>query len=145
MVSKQLAKHCYQQYKMNHQGYHGYKHWSRVFQNGKHIAKAENANIKVVGLFSLLHDTQRINENRDPQHGYRAAQHAYSIRGRFFDITDQEMRLLDEALTYHSDGYTDADITVQTCWDADRLDLTRVGIMPKAEKLCTQTAKDAIC
>jgi len=67
-----------------------------------------------------------------------------SIRGKWFDLSNKEMRLLDEALTYHSDGYTDADITVQTCWDADRLDLGRVGVQPSEKKLCTQTAKNAI-
>jgi hypothetical protein len=35
-----------------------------------------------------------------------------------------------------------ADITVQTCWDADRLELGRVGTMPKAEYLCTDAGKD---
>ena len=34
----------------------------------------------------------------------------------------------------------DADITVQVCWDADRLDLGRVGIRPFCHKLCTASA-----
>lgn len=41
----------------------------------------------------------------------------------------------------HSDGLTDADITVQVCWDADRLDLGRVGVRPHARYLCTDAAK----
>ena len=36
-----------------------------------------------------------------------------------------------------------ADITVQTCWDADRLDLGRVGIRPHPKYLCTAVAKGA--
>ncbi len=28
------------------------------------------------------------------------------------------------------------------CWDADRLDLGRVGITPRRKKLCTEGAKD---
>ena len=40
------------------------------------------------------------------------------------------MELLIEACKYHSDGFTEADITVQTFRDADRLDLGRVGIRP---------------
>ena len=51
------------------------------------------------------------------------------------------MDLLTEALTYHSDGYTEGNITVQVCWDADRLDLGRVGIRPDPDRLCTNTAK----
>ncbi len=37
---------------------------------------------------------------------------------------------------------TAGDITVQTCWDADRLDLGRVGITPNPRWLCTACAKD---
>jgi hypothetical protein len=33
------------------------------------------------------------------------------------------------------------EITVQTCWDADWLDLGRVGIMPDPRYLCTIAAK----
>jgi uncharacterized protein len=33
------------------------------------------------------------------------------------------------------------DVTVQTCWDADRLDLGRVGIRPVASRLCTPAAR----
>jgi len=34
----------------------------------------------------------------------------------------------------------DADPTVQTCWDADRLDLGRVGIKPAARYLSLEAA-----
>ena len=49
--------------------------------------------------------------------------------------------LLRSTLRYHSDGYTEADITVQVCWDASRLDLGRVGIKPVAHRLCTYSAQ----
>ena len=109
--------------------------------NGRLLADTENANLKVVELFCLLHDTQRRNEDRDPEHGSRAADYAQAIRGTLFELNEEEMELLDEALRYHSDGYVDADITVQVCWDADRLDLGRVGIRPSYHKLCTASAK----
>jgi len=41
----------------------------------------------------------------------------------------------------YTDGLIDADVTIQTCWDADRLDLGRVGITPERTKLCTRAAK----
>ncbi|MBT6306735.1 MAG: hypothetical protein HOJ18_10990 [Rhodospirillaceae bacterium] len=44
--------------------------------NGRLLAGMENANIRVVELFCLLHDTQRRNEYRDPAHGRRAARYA---------------------------------------------------------------------
>ena len=40
------------------------------------------------------------------------------------------MRLLRTACRYHSDGKLHPNLTVQTCWDADRLDLGRVDIEP---------------
>ena len=126
---------------MDHNGFHGFAHWMRVLHNGRLLAETENANLKIVELFCLLHDTQRQNEDRDPEHGPRAAEYAHSSRGTLFDLKDDEMELLDEALRYHSDGYVEADITVQVCWDADRLDLGRVGIKPTPSRLCTYTAQ----
>ena len=32
-------------------------------------------------------------------------------------------------------------MTIETCWDADRLDLGRVGITPHPSHLCTEAAK----
>ena len=126
---------------MDHNGYHGFGHWMRVLHNGRLLAGMENANLGVVELFCLLHDTQRQNERIDPSHGRRAARYAEALRGIWFDINDEEMELLTEALEYHSDGYTDGDITVQVCWDADRLDLGRVGIKPAPHRLCTASAQ----
>jgi len=40
-------------------------------------------------------------------------------------------------------GVIRCDSTVLTCWDADRLDLGRVGITPKAIYLCTDAAQTA--
>ena len=60
-----------------------------------------------------------------------------------FEASTEEMNLLVEACTGHSDGNTEADITVQTCWGADRLDLGRVGVRPNPKYLCTAVAKEA--
>ena len=38
-------------------------------------------------------------------------------------------------MMHHSDGAVDVDPAIQTCWDADRLDLGRVGIKPAAKYL----------
>ena len=141
IVTKAFVEHYCEAYQMDHNGYHGFDHWMRVLYNGRLLAGMENANIRVVELFCLLHDTQRHNEYRGPSHGRRAARYARSLRGAQFDISDEEMNLLTEALKYHSDGYTEANITVQVCWDADRLDLGRVGIKPAPHRLCTASAK----
>ena len=53
------------------------------------------------------------------------------------------MDLLEYACVHHTDGLTDADPTVQACWDADRRDLPRVGVTVKPHRLCTTAAKAA--
>ena len=52
--------------------------------------------------------------------------------------------MLTYAVRHHSDGLIEADVTVQTCWDADRLDLGRVGIVPRPDRLCTAHARDPV-
>lgn len=42
------------------------------------------------------------------------------------------------------EGQTLGDATVLTCWDADRLDLGRVGIRPHPHRLCTEAARDPV-
>ena len=68
IVTQAFIEFCCEAYQMDHKGFHGFEHWMRVLHNGRLLASAEGANIKVVELFSLLHDTQRFNENRDPEH-----------------------------------------------------------------------------
>jgi uncharacterized protein len=53
-----------------------------------------------------------------------------------------DFKRLYSACAHHTDGLTDGDPTVQTCWDADRLDLGRVGIIPKKKFLGTEAARD---
>ncbi len=36
----------------------------------------------------------------------------------------------------------EGDVTVRTCWDADRLDLGQVEIRPDRRYLCTEAARD---
>jgi uncharacterized protein len=44
------------------------------------------------------------------------------------------------ALQHHSGGEVSTNATIQTCWDADRLDLGRVGIFPSAQYLSHEAA-----
>jgi uncharacterized protein len=122
-------------------GHHGVAHWARVLENGARLSKETGANISVVRLFAVLHDSKRVNEGTDPDHGQRAADFATSIRGSVFDLPDDEFELLHRACAGHTHERTHPDITIQTCWDADRLDLGRVGILPSPDRLCTEAAR----
>jgi uncharacterized protein len=77
----------------------------------------------------------------DDGHGERGGGLALALRGEWFSISDDDFDLLYEACACHTDGRTEAKITIQTCWDADRLDLGRVRICPDPAKLCTPAAK----
>ncbi len=123
------------------EGDHGVAHWARVLENGRRLSVETGANIEVVNLFAVLHDSRRLNEHTDPQHGPRAAAFARRIRGHLFELPETEFRLLYRACAGHTHERTHPDITIQTCWDADRLDLGRVGITPEPHYLCTEAAK----
>ncbi len=74
-------------------------------------------------LFAVLHDSKRINDGHDPEHGPRAASFAAKLRGEAFELTDSQFHILQAACAGHTNKLTHPDITVQTCFDADRLDL----------------------
>jgi len=122
-------------------GDHGVIHWARVLENGLKVAEISGADLEVVRLFALFHDSRRINEYRDDGHGLRGGEFARSLRGSLVHLDNTRFELLFEACRLHTDGHTDGDLTLQACWDADRLDLGRVGIRPRPHRLCTDAAR----
>lgn len=122
-------------------GIHGLSHWVRVLENGLKLAEVTGADRTVVSLFALFHDSKRVNEHIDPKHGRRGADFARTLRGSLFELDDHRFNLLYVACDRHTDGHTRADVTIQTCWDSDRLDLGRVGTTPAPQYLCTDAAK----
>lgn len=125
-------------------GYHGVVHWARVLENGLRIASVTGADREVVTLFALFHDARRVNEDHDDGHGLRGAELARTLRGSLVHLDDARFALLHDACRLHTDGLTVADPTLQACWDADRLDLGRVGITPDPRRLCTDAARDLL-
>ena len=138
----ELVHTVVRQFALAPDGEHGLAHWARVLENGTRLAAMNGANHAVIELFAVLHDAQRISDADDPEHGRRAAQYAAELRGTRFELSDTEFQLLALACEGHANGLIHGDITVQTCWDADRLDLGRVGIRPDPRRLCTAAARD---
>ena len=140
-MTREFWDHLVSTFPLDHET-HGKCHWLRVLRNGREIAAATGANLRVVELFAVLHDSKRENNGHDPQHGPRAAERARSLCGQWFELSASELGVLCRACVLHADGFTtDAEPTVLACWDADRLDLGRVGIVPAPDRLCTQYAK----
>jgi uncharacterized protein len=142
MISKALITTLLKQSILPRNSIHGLSHWARVFDNGYQLAQLTQANINVIQLFAIFHDAKRVNDGRDFGHGQRGAEYAASLRGTLFNLSDEEFDLLYTACAQHTNGKITDDITIQTCWDADRLDLGRVGIRPHPKYLGTDAAKN---
>ncbi|WP_419176712.1 hypothetical protein [Desulfosediminicola sp.] len=140
-ITSQLINQIKQHYGLDWYGTHGVVHWSHVYENGMRLAAQDGVNRKVVALFSVFHDSRRLNEGVDDGHGPRGAGLAGDLRD-LYSITDQEFDLLQIACRLHTVADTHRDITVQACFDADRLDLGRVGNIPDPRYLCTPLAKE---
>ena len=136
-----LLKTVLKQFKVDRQGVHGLGHWARVRYHALMIGRASGADLLVVELFAFLHDSKRFNEYKDPEHGSRAASYAKELNGTYFKLCAEQLEKLCHAMSFHSDGGLHTDDTIQTCWDADRLDLGRVGKKPKAQYLSKEGAK----
>lgn len=137
----QIIAFAKEQYTQDINGLHGFEHWQRVYTNGHHLAKAEGANLRLVGLFAFLHDCKRENESRDPKHGLRSSNYIKTIDLSILGLSQRERDTLCYACEYHDKGMTSEDINVGCCWDSDRLDLMRVGIYPDTDYLSTKTAR----
>jgi uncharacterized protein len=141
LISRRLIQFARSEFRLDWDGIHGAPHWSRVRNNGLILAEHTGANTRVVEYFAFIHDLGRENDHHDPEHGIRAAAIAENIAGDLIDVTASELELLTEACVGHSEGHLVADVTVMTCWDADRLDLGRVGIRPDPDRLCNMSAR----
>ena len=141
---RQLVRVVREQFRLEWRGMHGVAHWARVRLNGLTMARANGARLDVVELFALLHDSQRRHDGLDRKHGARGAEFALQLDSELLRLDRPGLEMLTYAVRHHSDGLTEADVTVQTCWDADRLDLGRVGIVPRPDKLCTEQARNPV-
>jgi uncharacterized protein len=125
-------------------GIHGVSHWSRVWVHGQFVAATLQVNPSFPAWFAFLHGSQRRNDDgTDPQHGPRAADFAVGLRNEAVvtELDNREFEHLCEAMRLRSNGHTLAEPAIQTCWDADRLDLARVGLEPHPRYLSSPHAK----
>jgi uncharacterized protein len=143
LITNDFIAFARNRFRLDWSGIHGASHWSRVRHNGLLLAEHYNVDNAVIQWFAFLHDLERRDDWTDPLHGHRAATLAAEINADFMGLSGTQLGLLQAACRGHSSGQTQADATVMVCWDADRLDLGRVGIYPDPQYLCTSFSRQA--
>ena len=88
-----------------------------------------------VGLFNAV----------DIEHGKRASLLIDRIRETDLRaLNDEQIAKLKRACELHTIEHRTGDITIDTCFDADRMDLLRVGITPKPERMATKRGAELV-
>jgi uncharacterized protein len=84
----------------------------------------------------------RDDDGEDPEHGPRAATLAAELCERgLLEMPDSRAARLERALSGHTLGATSSDPTIALCWDADRLDIGRVGLAPDPSYFSTDSGR----
>lgn len=119
---------------------HGPAHWARVLENGLRLAPFSGGDKDVVALFAIFHDCCRENDGHDLFHGPRAAKWVLGMTD--LGLADSQKADLIKALAGHTNSLHSPNPTVATCWDADRLDISRCGYQINPTFLSTDAAKN---
>jgi len=142
IITPRLLDHVLEGYVLNIHGIHGVGHWQQVEKNAIRLADKEGVSSDILSLFSLFHDSRRINDGRDRDHGLRGAQLARVLHAQgLFDLSGEDLDRLFYACANHTVKTWSTDPVIGICWDADRLDLPRVGIKPNPKYLNCKAAK----
>ncbi len=142
---EKVVKFAIRNYKLGN--LHGIPHWQRVERNGfillsTHKELMTDRNLTVIKLFAYLHDVCRDTNLKDPFHGERAALLVESIRSSLlFGLLDSDISNIVEACRTHNDTLKTGNLIIDMCFDADRLDLPRCGIMPNPDRMATTQGK----
>lgn len=138
---------------------HGERHWSHVNHIGGKLADLMKLNPiqkRCVEVFAMTHDLARRDDGGGNEHAIEGAEYFSSELVTLFpDIDDLQVDIITSAIKHHSDGVCSEEAfhmghfshisgfgediikTVGCCWDADRLDLIRLGILPIEKYMST--------
>ncbi len=145
MTVRTLKQYIREHYDIWSSPIHGVDHWQRVWEFGRSIGWTTDADMEVVEYFAFLHDSQRWDEGTDLAHGPRAAMFAIQHR-ELFELSHSQFRVLIRAVSGHTAAMPGCaaaqNPTLAACWDADRLDIGRVGLTPDPRFMFTDMAKE---
>ena len=140
----ELREYCINRWPKELGTTHGVGHWDRVAKFGRMLYQ-EGADMNVVLAFAYLHDSERKDNGGDIEHGKRASKLIDTIRKTLLkELTDKQIEQLKRACELHTIEHKTGDITIDTCFDADRMDLLRVGIMPSADRMATKRGGELV-
>jgi len=118
---------------------HGSQHWKCVSKLGIHLARnTPDSDVEVAFLFGLFHDSMRHNDDSDPEHGIRGANLvSETVDEGVLVLRQPQIDALRYACATHTGASPTDDPVVGVCYDADRLNLWRVGTAPSPEYIST--------
>ena len=109
---------------------HGIEHWDNVYKNALKL-KDNDINLNILYAFAYLHDSARFNDGIDLYHGARAVENVKKLSKTILsNLSHEEIFELSYACCYHTTEHKTNNKTINACFDADRLDLIRVDIIP---------------
>jgi uncharacterized protein len=139
---KKLLGKIVEEFELDLYGRHGIYHWARVLENALYVSKELDVDKEILILFSILHDSKRVNDSYDKKHGVRAAEFVRLINNDFLNLSEHKLKLLVFACEGHNSIRFNDNLTIQACWDADRLDLLRANIKPSSEYMNLAISKE---
>ena len=79
------------------------------------------------------------------EHGFRASLFIDTLRDSYLkSLSDEQIETLKTACEMHTVVPRTSDITVNICFDSDRMDLLRVGILPIPERMATKRGAELV-
>jgi uncharacterized protein len=143
METEKLLPEIMAQFALDPHGLHGLPHWARVLENALCLARDTDVNPEVLELFAILHDSRRISDGEDGDHGRRSGEFAVHCRDLGYKLDDDDFERLHTAIVGHNKCCADpGDETIRICWDAERLDLPRLGLTARPNAMHTEAARD---
>ena len=143
-VISELRSYCLNRWPKDLGTTHGVEHWDRVARFGKMLYQ-EGVDMDVVTTFAYLHDSERKDNCEDINHGKRASKLIDAIRTSLLsELNDKQITKLKQACELHTIKHRTGDITIDACFDADRMDLLRVGIKPSPDKMATRRGAELV-
>jgi uncharacterized protein len=143
---------------------HGPAHWARVHRFANALLNREHVPGDAqtcILLFAWLHDLAREDDEGTRTHAVDGAAQLDRILPAIGEpLSGDQREILRGAIHYHSDGMVAREavvaglfdrvgwppelviLTIGCCWDADRLDLPRVGITPDPALMSTSSWRD---